>query len=144
MKNLLRAFGLPQSLNEKLLKLSSIPYDLKAAELNKKDRSKLIKALSACPLTVRELEGYNRAMTTRGGVSLKEVNPKTMESRIIPGLFFAGELLNIDGDTGGFNLQAAFSTGRMAGRNAYLFASRKAARPCGSTNREYILNTTFL
>ncbi|MCK5741928.1 MAG: aminoacetone oxidase family FAD-binding enzyme, partial [Chlorobi bacterium] len=115
IKNVMRAFGLPQSLNEKLLKLNGIPNDRKAAELNKKDRAKLIKGLSAFSLSVRELEGYNRAMTTRGGVALKEVNPKTMESRIVPGLFFAGEVLDVDGDTGGFNLQAAFSTGRMAG-----------------------------
>jgi predicted flavoprotein YhiN len=57
-------------------------------------------------------------MVTRGGISLAEVNPKTMESRLVPDLFFAGELLDYDGDTGGFNIQAALSTGRLAGRQA--------------------------
>ncbi len=56
------------------------------------------------------------AMATAGGVSLAEVNPKTMESKLVPGLYFAGEVLDLDGDTGGYNLQAAFSTGFLAGR----------------------------
>jgi hypothetical protein len=66
------------------------------------------------PLTVATLGDYTIAMATRGGVALDEVNAKTMESTIIPGLFFAGEVLDIDGDTGGYNLQAAFSTGYLA------------------------------
>jgi hypothetical protein len=57
-------------------------------------------------------------MVTRGGVSLKEVNPKTMESKLIPGLYYAGEVLDIDGDSGGYNLQAAFSTGALAAKAA--------------------------
>jgi hypothetical protein len=58
------------------------------------------------------------AMITKGGVSLKEINPKTMESRLIEGLYFAGEIIDVDADTGGFNLQAAFSTGYLAGESA--------------------------
>ena len=60
---------------------------------------------------------FNKAMATAGGVNRAEINPKTMESRIVPGLFFAGEIMDIDGDTGGYNLQAAFSTGSLAGKN---------------------------
>ncbi len=59
-------------------------------------------------------------MITRGGVSLKEINPRTMESRLIKGLYFAGEIVDLDADTGGFNLQAAFSTGYLAGESAAL------------------------
>jgi predicted flavoprotein YhiN len=60
------------------------------------------------------------AMITRGGVSLKEINPRTMESRLVKGLYFAGEIIDVDADTGGFNLQAAFSTGYLAGESASL------------------------
>ena len=61
---------------------------------------------------------YNTAVVTQGGVNLKEINPKTMESRLVPGLYFAGEVLDLDADTGGYNLQIAFSTGYAAGRAA--------------------------
>ena len=73
-------------------------------------------------LTVSGIRPITEAIVTAGGVSVKEVNPKTMASKIIPGLFFAGEVLDIDGYTGGYNLQAAFSTGYCAGvaANAYL------------------------
>ena len=65
---------------------------------------------------VESLSGINEAMVTRGGVSLLEINPKTMESKICRGLFFIGEVLDIDGDTGGYNLQSAFSTGFLAAK----------------------------
>jgi hypothetical protein len=65
---------------------------------------------------VDRLGGINEAMVTRGGVSLAEIDPKTMESKLVPGLFFVGEVLDIDGDTGGYNLQAAFSTAALAAR----------------------------
>lgn len=65
-------------------------------------------------MTIEKVGGFNIAMATAGGVSLDEVNPKTMESKLQKGLFFAGEILDIDGDTGGYNLQAAFSTGYVA------------------------------
>jgi predicted flavoprotein YhiN len=69
------------------------------------------------PLPVIKTEGFNAAMTTAGGVSLAEVNPKTLESRLIRGLYFAGEILDIDGNEGGYNLQAAFSTGYLAAKS---------------------------
>jgi len=63
-------------------------------------------------------EPINMAMITKGGISLKEINPKTMESRLVEGLYLAGEIIDVDADTGGFNLQAAFSTGYLAGESA--------------------------
>jgi predicted flavoprotein YhiN len=66
---------------------------------------------------IEKVGGFNMAMVTAGGVNLNEVNPKTMESRLVPGLYFAGEVLDIDGDTGGYNLQAAFSMGYLASKS---------------------------
>ncbi len=75
----------------------------------------LIKAL---PLTVAGVQGYEEAIVTRGGVSVKDVNPSTMESKKIQGLYFAGEMLDVDALTGGYNLQIAWSTGHLAGTSA--------------------------
>ena len=70
------------------------------------------------PLTPTALRGFNEAVVTRGGVSVKDVDPSTMQSRRVKGLYFAGEVLDLDATTGGFNLQIAFSTGALAGRSA--------------------------
>jgi hypothetical protein len=77
-------------------------------------RSALVTHCTELPLRVERLGDFAVAMATRGGIALEQVNAKTMESKIVPGLFFAGEVLDIDGDTGGYNLQAAFSTGYCA------------------------------
>ena len=69
------------------------------------------------PLTVKRARGFNEAVVTRGGISVREVSPSTMESKRIRGLFFAGEMLDVDGFTGGFNLQIAWSTGALAGQS---------------------------
>jgi predicted flavoprotein YhiN len=69
------------------------------------------------PLTVTGLRPFSEAVVTRGGVSVKEINPKTMASKLIEGLYFAGEIIDVDAFTGGFNLQIAFSTGYLAGLN---------------------------
>ena len=74
--------------------------------------------LKCWPLRISDYKGYERAVVTAGGVSLKEIVPKTMASRLWPGLYFCGEVLDLDGDTGGYNLQIAFSTGSLAGINA--------------------------
>ena len=71
--------------------------------------------LKAFPLTLTGLRGFEEAIITRGGVSVKEVNPSTMESRLVSGLYFAGEVLDLDAMTGGYNLQIAWSTGYLAG-----------------------------
>jgi len=107
-----------RALAEHILRAGGIPGDKKLGDLNKREMRYLADSLSRFPVPVRELEGFDSAMTTAGGVALNEVNPKTMESRLVPGLYFAGEVLDVDGDTGGYNLQAAFSTGRLAGKSA--------------------------
>jgi predicted Rossmann fold flavoprotein len=111
---ILAKYPIPERLNRKLLKISEIPEDQKCAHFSAAQRSVLVTNCTEFPLTVAALGDYKIAMVTRGGVALDSVNSKTMESKIVPGLFFAGEVLDIDGDTGGYNLQAAFSTGYLA------------------------------
>ena len=114
---ILAAYPIPERLNRKLLSLSGIPANLKGNHFSAEQRSRLITCCTEFPVTVLAPGDFSVAMVTRGGVALKSVNPKTMESTIIPHLYFAGEVLDIDGDTGGYNLQAAFSTGFLAGRS---------------------------
>ena len=76
------------------------------------------KALKNWKMDIEGYVGYERCVITAGGVSLEEITPKTLESRLVPGLFFAGEVLDLDADTGGYNLQTAFSTGYLAGISA--------------------------
>jgi hypothetical protein len=94
--------------------MSGIPEDLKCAHFSGEMRSALVTHCTELPLRVERLGDFAVAMATRGGISLEQVNAKTMESKLVPNLFFAGEVLDIDGDTGGYNLQAAFSTGYCA------------------------------
>jgi predicted Rossmann fold flavoprotein len=98
----------------RLLELSGIPRDATCAHLTKGDRNTLIGYLTDFPFTVAGTEGYATAMATRGGVARDAIRQKTMEAKAVPGLFCIGEVLDIDGDTGGYNLQAAFSTGALA------------------------------
>ncbi len=105
---------LPQKLGTLLLRLADIPYDCKANELTREQRKKLASLCKALPLTPVDFRPISEAIVTAGGVSLDEVNPKTMESKIKTGLYFAGELLDADGLTGGFNLQIAFATANAA------------------------------
>jgi len=116
ISTILAAYPIPERLNRKLLHLSGIADDLTCNHFSAEKRSRLITNCTQFPLTVEAPGGFSVAMVTRGGVALDGVNMKTMESKIIPGLFFAGEVLDIDGDTGGYNLQAAFSTGFLAGQ----------------------------
>ena len=115
VSTILAKYPIPERLNRKLLKLSGIEEDLKCAHFSANLRAALVTNCTEFPLTVAALGEYSVAMVTRGGVALEGVNQKTMESKIVPGLYFAGEVLDIDGDTGGYNLQAAFSTGFLAG-----------------------------
>jgi len=114
VRTILAKYPIPERLNRKLLKISKIPDDLKCAHFSAARRAALVTNCTAFPLTVAALGDNKIAMVTRGGVALEGVNAQTMESKIVPGLFFAGEVLDIDGDTGGYNLQAAFSTGYLA------------------------------
>ncbi|HAX37646.1 MAG: hypothetical protein A2087_06845 [Spirochaetes bacterium GWD1_61_31] len=98
----------------------ALPADLRASSLDKESRRKLSLALAGSVFPVGSLGGLDEAMASRGGVRLDEIDPKTMASRQLPGLYFAGEVLDVDGDSGGFNIQAAWSTGALAGRSAAL------------------------
>ena len=117
LANLPNSVPLPPRLIKRILVLSGIDADSSLAQLTRGMRIKLTDNLTGLPLVVSEPAGFDVAMVTRGGVDLKEVNPKTMESKLISGLHLVGEVLDIDGDTGGYNLQAAFSTGMLAARN---------------------------
>lgn len=108
----------PRSLAETLVTLSGLSPSLCVSEMKSADRRALAALIQAMPLTVKGTRGFEEAVVTRGGVNVKEINPSTMESRMVSGLFFAGELIDIDALTGGFNLQLAFSTGALAGHSA--------------------------
>lgn len=110
----LKGLGLFNALVDKVLILKSLPADLPCSQLKKKQRTALIGALLDFPMQVSRKGFFSSAMVTAGGVDLQEVDRKTMESRLVPGLFLAGEVLDIDGHTGGYNLQAAFSTACLA------------------------------
>ena len=90
---------------------------MKIAELTVEARNKLCSLLNALTLKIKGTDGWDKAMLTHGGVALKKVNPDTLESRLISGLFFAGELLDLQGPCGGYNLQWAFASGTLAGSN---------------------------
>lgn len=108
-------FGLPQRLWKALTLLAEIPEQIRWAELPAKNTNKLVEALLRAPFEVKGKTTFKEEFVTCGGVDLSQVNMKTMESRVLPDLFFAGEVLDIDGITGGFNFQAAWTTGYLAG-----------------------------
>jgi predicted Rossmann fold flavoprotein len=114
VKTVVCSLGMPERLALSALSQSGVDGAMVMARLDRESRKRILRALTSMPFRVAALGGYEEAMATRGGVSLSEVNPKTMESRIAPGLYFAGEILDVDGDSGGFNLQFAFSSGRLA------------------------------
>ncbi|MBN1411647.1 MAG: NAD(P)/FAD-dependent oxidoreductase [Spirochaetales bacterium] len=113
LKNLLGEFGLPKSLAEHLLFLLRIDLKTTANSLSKESRNKIVNALFEFEMPVKPSGDFNAAMATAGGIALSEIDKNKMESRIVPGLYFAGEVMDIDGDTGGYNLQAAFSTAAL-------------------------------
>ena len=106
---------LPQKLIEPIIELSHINPDKKVNEITKVERLKLIKILKKFTIVISGFRPINDAIVTSGGISIKEINPKTMESKIVNGLYFAGEIIDVDAYTGGFNLQIAYSTGYVAG-----------------------------
>ena len=109
--------GLPARLWQSLCTAAEIPESLRWADANKKQILALAQELGACVLTVKGKSTFKEEFVTAGGVDLKEVNFKTFESKLFPGLFFAGEVLNIDAITGGFNFQAAWTGGWIVGQN---------------------------
>ncbi len=105
----------PVSLAKELCKLCKINIELTYATLSSKQKENLLKTLRWTPLTVIGSDGFKNAMITRGGIKLKEINPKTMQSKLINGLYFCGEIMNLDGPCGGYNLQFSFASGKLAG-----------------------------
>lgn len=108
---------IPKNLAACLLSRANVSHTITLAELPKAARRSLIDQLKRLEVPINGTRGYPKAEVTRGGVNRKEVNPKTMESRIVQGLYFAGEILDVDGPIGGYNFQAAFSTGHTAALN---------------------------
>jgi hypothetical protein len=109
---------LPRRLVPVFLEVAGLDGELAAARLGRAARAKILGLLQAFPCTAVGTLPISQGMATAGGVDLREVHPVTMESRVVPGLYFAGEVLDLDGDTGGYNLQAAFTTGHLAGTAA--------------------------
>jgi predicted Rossmann fold flavoprotein len=109
---------LPQKLIPVVIDLAYLDEEKPIHQVTKEERLRLVHTIKHIEMTVTKTRPMAEAIVTAGGVSTKEVNPKTMASRIVNGLYFAGEVLDIDGYTGGFNLQAAFSTGYSAGKAA--------------------------
>lgn len=109
---------LPRKLIPVVISLSGIDPHQESGQIKKEQRRRLLELLKGLPVTVTSTRPIAEAIVTAGGVDVREVNPRTMESRLVKGVYFAGEVLDVDGYTGGFNLQAAFSTGFLAGKNA--------------------------
>ncbi len=107
---------LPRQLHELALENIDIPARKVVHQLNGEDRKKIRHFLKNFTVQITGTAGFPEAIVTQGGVSLKEINPKTMESKLVKGLYFAGEVMDLDADTGGYNLQIAFSTGFVAGK----------------------------
>jgi len=114
---------LPRALAIKLTEMTEPSHTVLAGQLKKEHRRKLADLIKKLPLTLTATAPLAQATVTRGGVALNEINPKTMQSRLCPGLFFAGETLNADGPCGGYNLQIAWSTGMLAAQSAAKTAS---------------------
>ena len=91
---------------------------LKVRDITKEERGRLVRTTKGLLFTLTGLRGFTEAIVTKGGVSVKDVDPSTMQSKVVKDLFFAGELLDLDAMTGGFNLQIAWSTGFLAGKSA--------------------------
>ena len=108
---------LPKKMIPVIIELSEINPDKKVNEITKKEREKLVKILKKLEIKIGGFRPIEEAIVTSGGVNIKEINPKTMESKLIKGLYFAGEIIDVDAYTGGFNLQIAYSTGFTAGLN---------------------------
>lgn len=109
---------LPKSLIPVIVKLSGIDGGKKVNQISREERARLCSIIKGLQLHITGFRPIEEAIITSGGISVKEIDPKTMESKIINGLYFAGEIIDVDAYTGGFNLQIAFSTGYMAGSNA--------------------------
>lgn len=124
-KNFINSLGklLPQKLIPVIVKLSGIKNTTKTNQITKEQRHRLVNLLKELKVTAIDFRPIEEAVITSGGVAVGEINPKTMESKKLRGLYFAGEVIDVDAYTGGFNLQIAFATGRLAGENAAKISS---------------------
>lgn len=107
----------PAKLTPVMIMLSGIDPEKKVNEITKQERRQFVALIKHLPLTVNGCRDFKEAIITKGGVSIKEINPSTMESKKVKGMYFAGEVLDLDAVTGGFNLQIAWSTGHLAGKS---------------------------
>ncbi len=119
VRSIIKQEGVPQRLIDRLLELSGITPSLICGNLTRDQRKEIIKYLTALPLEIKQVKGYETAMATAGGVATEEVVGTSMSSCLIEGLYFAGEVLDVDGMTGGYNLQFAFSSGFAAAADVY-------------------------
>ncbi|RKM63233.1 NAD(P)/FAD-dependent oxidoreductase [Butyrivibrio sp. XB500-5] len=108
----------PSKLVPVMIRLSGIDPERPVHDITKEERLSFVRLIKNLPITVNGTRSFNEAIITRGGVDVKEINPSTMESKLIKGLYFAGEVIDVDTETGGFNLQVAWSTGHLAGTSA--------------------------
>jgi predicted flavoprotein YhiN len=127
IKSIMKEY-LPGKMVEPFVKLTGIDSETQVHQITAREKEKIIELLKAMRFNIKSALPLAKAIVTAGGVSLTEIDPRTMASRLIPGLYFCGEVMDIDADTGGYNLQAAFSTGYVAGENAAKYA---AMLPCG-------------
>jgi predicted Rossmann fold flavoprotein len=123
-RNILKEL-LPQKMIESVVKLSRIPAEKPGNQINAEERDRLVGLLKSLRFNIKGPLPLSAAMVTAGGVDLKEIDPHSMASRLIRGLYFCGEVMDIDADTGGYNLQAAFSTGFVAGESAAGYVATK-------------------
>lgn len=110
---------LPKKMIPIIIRLSGVNPYKKVNEVTKEEREKLVKIIKNIPLHISSTRNYNEAIITKGGISVKEIDPKTMQSKKMPNIYFVGEVLDLDALTGGYNLQIAWSTGYLAGNSIY-------------------------
>jgi predicted Rossmann fold flavoprotein len=110
----------PSKMIPVMIMLSGIDPEKAVNSITREERLSFVKLIKNVPLTVTGTRSFNEAIITRGGVNVKEIDPSTMESKLVSGLYFAGEVLDVDTETGGFNLQVAWSTGRLAGESSLM------------------------
>jgi predicted Rossmann fold flavoprotein len=123
IKSFMKIYDIAERTIVTILEYSGIAPEKHVSEISRTERQKLLQNICSLELEIGEKGGFNMAMATKGGASLQDMNPRTMESLCVPGLYIAGEVLDVVGDTGGYNLQAAFSTARLAAESI----SRKLA-----------------
>jgi predicted Rossmann fold flavoprotein len=114
---------LPHKMVEPFIEMTGIPSDKPVNQISAEERRRIVSLLKSLRFNIKSPLPIASAMVTAGGVSLKEIDPRTMASRLVDGLYLCGEVLDLDADTGGYNLQAAFSTGYVAGEEAATFVA---------------------